>query len=210
MATYRTNDPAGSATQLATKTVAGASPGGLFPFASLNPTSYTNNYQLWAGTCRQEQPPAGIDAATVTPGLLINPMAVTAPAVDINATYKQQNGTVIQVAPSDVKFTFTSDANSGQNCSDIWGPFNTASAKQVATTPITYRYAAPFASSATSGSGASASGQTGTVTVCADYTPGGGKYYKANGSSSFTDSFSSPTALTTIPILWANAAPGQC
>ena len=210
MSNYRTNDPTGSATQLATTTVAGASPGGLFPFASLNPTSYTNNYQLWAGTCRQEQPPAGIDAATVTPGLLINPMAVTAPAVDINATYKQQNGTVIQVAPADVKFTFTSDANSGQNCTDTWGPFATTNAKQVATNPITYRYAAPFASSATSGATSSASSQTGTVAVCVDYTPGGGKYYKANGASSFTDSFSSATPLSTIPILYTSTASGKC
>jgi hypothetical protein len=210
MSNYRTNDPTGASTSIATTTVAGASPGGLFPFASLNPTSYTNNYQVWAGTCRQEEPPAGTDVATVTPGLLIPAMAVTAPAVDVKATYKQQSGTVIQVAPADVKFTFTSDANSGQSCSDTWGPFTTTNAKQVAASPITYRYAAPFATSATSGATASASGQTGTVTVCADYTPGGGKYYKANGSSAFTDSCSSATALSTIPILYTSTASGKC
>jgi prepilin-type N-terminal cleavage/methylation domain-containing protein len=213
MSNYRTNDPAGSSSYLTLPTTtvaaanqAGASAGGLFPFASLNPTSYTNNYQVWAGTCRQEQPPAGTDAASVTPGLVINPMTVTAPAVDVNVTYKPQVGAVIQVAPSDVKFTFNSDANSGQSCNDTWGAFP-------ASTPGSgtkhYLYPAPFASSATSGSTASASGQTGTVTACADYTPGGGKYYKAS-SAPFTDSFTSTTALPTIPILWANAAPGTC
>jgi prepilin-type N-terminal cleavage/methylation domain-containing protein len=206
MSNYRTYDPTGSASQLSTNTVAGASPGGLFPFASLNPTSYTNNYQVWAGTCRQEQPPAGTDAASVTPGLLIPAMPVTAPAVDVNVTYKPQVGAVIQVAPADVKLTFNSDANSGQSCNDTWGAFP-------ASTPGSgtkhYLYAAPFASSATSGSTASASGQTGTVTACADYTPGGGKYYKAS-SAPFTDSFTTTTALPTVPILWTNTAPGTC
>ena len=33
---------------------------GLFPFvSSQSPVTYTNNYQVWAGTCRQEQPPTG-------------------------------------------------------------------------------------------------------------------------------------------------------
>ncbi len=50
------------------KTTTASSATNLFPFASLNPTSYTNNYQLWVGKCQQEQPPAGINPATVTPG----------------------------------------------------------------------------------------------------------------------------------------------
>ena len=217
MSNYRSNDPSGSSnyTSLPTTTVAAAnvatSPaGGLFPFASLNPTSYTNNYQLWAGTCRQEQPPAGIDVASVTPGLVIPSLAVAAPAVDISATYKNQSGTVTQVAPADVKFTFNSDPNSGQSCQDNWASLTLTNAKQVSTSPITYRYGAPFASSATSGSGASASSQTGTVSVCVDYTPGGGKYYKNNSTAAFTDSFGSPTPLT-VPILYSGTTPsGKC
>ena len=46
-------------------------------------------------------------------------------------------------------------------------------------------YGLPFASSATSGSNASASGQTGSLTVCADYKSGS-TYYQGN-TASFTD-----------------------
>ena len=209
MSNFRMNDPSGSSGSLSTKAVSGAS-GGLFPFASLNPTSYTNNYQLWAGTCRQEEPPAGTDAFTVMPGST-QPQPVTAPAIDVTVTYKQQNGTVTQVAPSDVKVSFAS--TSGTSCSETWGPFTTANAKQVLSNPITYRYAAPFASSATSGSNASASGQTGQITtVCADYTPGGGKYYQKSyaPTGGFTDQFGSATAVPTIQIQYSSTAPGPC
>jgi prepilin-type N-terminal cleavage/methylation domain-containing protein len=220
MSNYRNNDPTGSSSYstLPTTTMAadnqpGAAAGGLFPFASLNPTSYTNNYQLWAGTCRQEQPPAGTDAASVTPGLVINGMSVTAPAVDVNVTYKPQVGAATQVAPTDVKPTFTADANSGQACGDTWGPFSAINpplvgANRVSPSPLTYMYPAPFASSATSGSTASASGQTGTVKVCADYTTGG-KTYQAT-SAAFTDTFGSVTAVPTIAIQWTNPASGPC
>jgi prepilin-type N-terminal cleavage/methylation domain-containing protein len=216
MSDFRKNDPTGSSmyTALPTTTVAaanqaGASPGGLFPFASLNPTSYTNNYQLWAGTCRQEEPPAGIDASTVAPGSIQTQQAVTAPAVDVNVTYKQQSGTVIQVAPTDVKFSYAS--TSGTTCTDAWSESTATNATQVSTTPITYRYAAPFAGGVTSGSTASASGQTGQITtVCTDYTPGGGKYYKNSYTTPFTDTYGSATAVPTIQIPWAFAAPGKC
>jgi prepilin-type N-terminal cleavage/methylation domain-containing protein len=217
MSNFRMNDPTGSSTSLSTLTVAGAGPGGLFPFASLNPTSYTNNYQLWAGICRQEQPPAGIDAASVTPGLIIGPpasspsMSVTAPAIDVNVTYKPQTGSVQQVAPTDVKITFAS--TSGTNCGETWGPFKTTDAKQVVSNPLTYRYAAPFASSATTGSAASASGQTGQITsVCADYTTGGKtyKYTYTPSSGGFSDQFGSATAVPTMPIQWTSTASGAC
>jgi hypothetical protein len=213
MSNYRTNDPSGSSsyTSLSTTTVAGAGPGGLFPFASLNPTSYTNNYQLWPGKCRQEQPPAGIDAATVTPGLLINPMWVTAPTVAVSVTFKSKTGTVTQVAPNHVKTLFQ-DGGTGTACSDSWGPFSavnppTTGANRVSTSPLTYLYPAPFASSATSGSSASASGQTGTAQVCADYTTGG-KTYQAT-SSPFTDAFGSTTPVS-IQIPYSSSAPGAC
>ncbi len=216
MSDFRKNDPAGSSmyTSLPTTTVAaanqaGASPGGLFPFASLSPTSYANNYQLWAGTCRQEEPPAGIDAFTVTPGSTQLLQPVTAPAVDVKVTYKQQSGTVIQVPPTDVKFSFTS--TSGTTCTDSWTESTATNATQVSPSPITYRYAAPFASSATSGSTASASGQTGQITnVCADYTPGGGKYYKNNYATAFTDQFGSATPVPTIGILYNSTPSGAC
>jgi prepilin-type N-terminal cleavage/methylation domain-containing protein len=208
MSNARTHQPSSPATSIYTTTVSGTGPGGLFPFASLNPTSYTNNYQLWAGTCRQEEPPAGTDAASVTPGYTsATPMPVTAPAIDVNAAYTNQVGSVTAVAPSDVKVTFNSA--SGNSCTDTWGPFTASSTNQGTGTPVNYVYPAPFASSATSGSTASASGQTGTITVCADYTPGGGKYYKAS-SGTYTDTYASTTPISTIAIKYASTPSGKC
>jgi prepilin-type N-terminal cleavage/methylation domain-containing protein len=207
MSNSRKNDPAGSSTYatLNTTTVAGAGPGGLFPFASLNPTSYTNNYQLWAGTCRAEQPPAGTDVASVTPGLVVPLMYVMAPQITVNATYKSSTGSVQPKTPGHVKVTFTS--TSGTTCSDAWS-YVPAAANQVTASPPTYWFAAPFASSATSGSTASASGQTGTLQVCADYTTGGNTYKATSGT--FTDAYGSTTAVPTIPILYSSTPSGAC
>jgi hypothetical protein len=116
---------------------------------------------------------------------------------------------VTPVAPSDVKFSFAS--SSGTSCNDAWTESTTTNATQVSPSPLTYRYAAPFASSATSGSTASASGQTGQITtVCVDYTPGGGKYYQNSYTTPFTDTFGSATAVPTIQIPWSFAASGKC
>ena len=210
MSNSRTNDPTGSGlySSLSTTNVAGATGTGLFPFASLNPTSYTNNYQLWPGLCRQEQPPAGTDVASITPGYS-GSMVVTAPSVDVNVTYKNQLNAVSQVAPTDVKFTYAS--TSGTACSDTWGPITATYAKQVSPSPITYRYPAPFAPGTTTGSGASASGQTGQITaVCADYTPGGGKYYKASYTTPFNDAYGTSTPVPTIQIQYSSTPSGTC
>jgi hypothetical protein len=67
-------------------------------------------------------------------------------------------------------------------------------------------YGIPFATSATSGSGASSSGQTGTVTVCADYKVGT-SYYQ--NTASVTDSYTSTTSQS-IQIPYAATAPGKC
>jgi hypothetical protein len=211
MSGSRTNDPTGSANYatLATTNVAGATGTGLFPFASLNPTSYTNNYQLWAGSCRQEEPPAGIDAASITPGLVIpatSPMSVTAPKIDVNVTYKNSSNSVSPVTPNDVKLSFASTSGSTCNETNTWGPY---AATIAGTGTKHYVYPAPFATSSTSGATASASGQTGTVTVCADYTPGGGVYYKAT-SAPITDAFGTTTPVSTIPILYSSTASGKC
>jgi len=45
--------------------------------------------------------------------------------------------------------------------------------------------------------------------VCADYTPGGGVYYKAS-SAAFTDAYGSTTNVPTIPIQWTSTASGKC
>jgi prepilin-type N-terminal cleavage/methylation domain-containing protein len=218
MSNYRSNDPTGSSsyTTLPTTTVAAANQptapaGGLFPFASLNPTSYTNNYQVWAGKCRQEQPPAGTDVASVTPGATSGSMSVTAPAVNVSVTFKSRTGSITQVAPGHVKTLFQ-DGGTGTSCSDSWGPFTainppTTGANRVSTSPLTYVFPAPFASSSTSGSGASASGQTGTVQVCADYTTGGSTYQAT--SSPFTDAYGSATPVS-IQIPYSSTPSGAC
>ena len=211
MSNSRTNDPAGSSlyAQISTTNVAGVTGTGLFPFASLNPTSYTNNYQLWAGSCRQEEPPAGTDAASITPGLVMPgtaPMYVTSPKVDVNVTYKNSSNSTSAVTPNDVKLSFASTSGSACSENNTWGPY---AATIAGTGTRHYIYPAPFATSATSGSTASASGQTGTVTVCADYTPGGGVYYKAS-SAAFTDAYGSTTNVPTIPIQWTSTASGKC
>ncbi len=210
MSDFRKNLFATQQLSIKTTTVAGASPGGLFPFASLNPTSYTNNYQLWAGKCRQEQPPAGVDAASVTPGYA-GSMTVTAPAVAVSVTFKSKTGTVTQVAPNHVKTLFQ-DGGTGTACGDSWGPFSainppTTGANRVSPSPLTYVYPAPFASSETSGSNASASGQTGTVQVCADYTTGGNTYQQTSGT--FTDAFGSTTPVS-IQIPYSSTPSGAC
>lgn len=193
MSDFRKNDPTGGTnySSLPTTTVAdanspSASPGGLFPFASLNPTSYTNNYQLWAGACRAEQPPAGVNAATVTPGLS-----------NLTATvYEPQLYLTTSRTPNDVKFTF--NAASGSTCQDIWTP----ALSSIAGPSGSRVYGLPYATSQTSGANSSSSGLTGSVTVCADYKSGS-RYYQASGT--ITDDFTTPTSLSlTFPGSWSS------
>ncbi len=130
-------------------------------------------------------------------------MSVTAPVLDVNVTYKASNGTVSPVVPTDVKLLFAS--TSGTSCNDTWVP----PVSTIAGTGANhYLYGAPFASSATTGSTASSSGQTGTVQVCADYKVGT-SYYNAR-SAAFTDAYGSRTAVPTIPIQWTSPASGKC
>ena len=207
MSNSRTRTVTTPVTSIATTTVAGAN-GGLFPFASsLNPASYTNNYQLWAGTCRQEEPPAGTDVASVTPGYSsATATPITEPEIDVNATYKNSSNSTSPVAPSDVKITFNS--TSGNTCADTWGPYTASNNGTVANH---YVYAALFAASGSLPSSTSASGGTGTISVCADYTlpGGGGKYYKAT-SGTYNDQYGSVTSIPTIAIAYSSTASGKC
>ncbi len=145
----------------------------LFPFASLNPTSYTNNYQLWVGKCQQEQPPAGINPATVTPGS--NQSGVQVQEAPLYMVFKNNGSTV---TPADVKVTFT---NSGATCSETWGPLtkvtNGPTGSKVVGSSNTYVYGAPY----------TASGQ---LTVCADLKSGTTRYHD---TVTPTDSFTPPT-----------------
>jgi len=188
MASYRTNSssavppPTSSQTTTASGT---ASVMGLFPFvSSTSPVSYTNNYQMWAGTCRQEQPPAGSDMFTVQPGQSLTNQSISEPALQLTLTF---NGT--KQPPTDVTITFTSAT--GNSCTDTWKDEPATSAGQSGS----YIYGLPFASSATTGANASASGQTGSLTVCADYKSSG-TYYQATTASFVPTSFNSVTAQT--------------
>lgn len=192
MAAYRSNAVTPVAKQIATTNVAGATGTGgtgLFPFvSSQNPVTYTNNYQVWAGTCRSEQPPTGYDMFTVAPGST-QTQSIQTPTILL--TVKKSTGTI--TAPTDVKVNFTDGT-----CNDSWALTPSSNGTQVGTTS-TYYFGVPFASSTTTGSGASASGQTGSLTVCADLKATSTTYYTAT-SSSFTSGFTATTPVTvTLP-----------
>ena len=86
MASYRYS--AKSITSSISTTNAAGATGGLFPFvSSQSPVTYTNNYQVWAGTCRQEQPPAGTDTFTVAPGSTVTAQTITEPALQVGFTW---------------------------------------------------------------------------------------------------------------------------
>ncbi len=203
MAKYRFNaQPTTASIQTTTAPGTTASSMGLFPFATaLNPASYTNNYQVWAGTCVQEQPPVGQDMFTVTPGSS-NTQNILEPALDLTVTFPS-GGVPKSVLATDVKSTFTSTAGSGTACTDEWGPVTASTAGPA---NAYYVYGLPFASSATSGAGASGSGETGGITVCADYTSGGTSY--EGTTPSFTDSYSGATAETIA--LTTGSTKGKC
>jgi prepilin-type N-terminal cleavage/methylation domain-containing protein len=207
MSQFRTATSALASTIWTTTTT--GSTGGLFPFASLNPTSYANNYQLWAGKCQQEQPPAGVNAATVNPGSVQNPLTIQEAPLYLVVKY---NGAA--VAPANVKITFTN--TSGSACTETWGPYTTPGPNGPSGTNVvggasTYVYVAPFASSATSGSQASASGQTGQLTVCADHRATSGTWY--HNTATTTDSFTAPTlplTPTTVAVSSTTSPTGTC
>lgn len=180
---------------------------GLFPFWSPS-TTYTNNYQLWAGKCEQEeplQPPTGTDTATVNPGARgTSPTGqapiVQMPAVDVAVKYN--GGT--PVVPSDVWMKFTS--SSGPSCTDVWQNVPSAGTETVG--GVTYGvYPAPFASTANVGAtNASASGDKGTLSVCADLNN------RYEYSSGFTNTnFTAPTPVPTImDLAITGSASGKC
>jgi prepilin-type N-terminal cleavage/methylation domain-containing protein len=199
---------ASTASSIWTTTKSGtASSAGLFPFvSSLNPVTYTNNYQVWAGSCQAEEPPAGTNSASVSPGSTQSPFAVSEPQLDLTTTWKASSGSSASpVAPTDVKIIFT---GSGGTCSDTWVvPTPVASTANAGPTGSNYYiFGAPFASTQTTGSNASASGDTGTFQVCADYKSGS-TYYYAKSASTLTDSYSSATPVT-IPIVYSTT--GRC
>ncbi len=161
----------------------------LFPFYfSGPPGSYTSNYRVWAGKCLQEEPPSAYDTATVLPGGAATP-TVQEPALNLLVSYN--NGTTTsRVAPNDVKILFSS--SSGTACSDTWVEAISPTAATSATGALASP-GVPYASSSTTGATASASGQTGTLSACADVKISGSTYHSTTVQLPSGMSFSSPT-----------------
>jgi Tfp pilus assembly protein PilV len=168
----------------------------LFPFWASTSTTYTNNYQLWAGACEQEQPlqpPTGSGTATVGAGAVgTSPSGgtptVAEPAIDVAVKYSGS-----YVAPGQVWVTFTGTGTGGA-CSDKWQNIPVAGTELVSGV-TKYIYPAPFASTAAVGaSNASATGDPGNITVCVQYTTGTTTRHESTTAMTNTN-FTAPTPL---------------
>jgi hypothetical protein len=165
----------------------------LFPFYfSGPPASYTGNYRMWAGACFQEAPPTTYDSTTVSPGS-VSSMTVQEPSLILTAYYN--NGTsTSRIAPADAKVYFTS--STGTSCSDTWTEPIRASAASSNNGVLAYP-GIPYAASTTSGSAASASGQTGSLSACVDYNTGGTTgWRRTTGTISLPLSMTAPNTLS--------------
>ncbi len=154
-----------SSTQSTGTTIPSTGTETLFPFAFLGPpVTYTDNYHLWAGPCRQMEPPSGVDSFSVSPGSS-QTFAIQEPTMNVAVAFN--NGTTTsQVAPAHIMMKFAS--TSGTSCTDKWSTPVSSTAATAGNNALA-NPAQPFASTATSGSNESASTQTGTLTMCADY-----------------------------------------
>ncbi len=185
-----------------------ASPGTLVPASGTIPlfpfwftsTGYTSNYQVWAGKCQQNQPPSGVNKISVNPGSTQTGLAIQEPALNVTVTY---SGT--RVAPTDVKLTFTSA--SGNSCTDTWSVPIASDAATDTNGSLAYP-GQPFATTATTGATASASGLTGTYAVCADYKYSGNNYRKNTVTNIQNNNFSAPNPAA-VPITTSSSS-GQC
>ncbi len=157
----------------------------LFPFEFTGP-SYSGNYQVWAGPCEQMEPPATVDKFTVAPGSS-QTLSVQEPALEIV-------GEVIgaRVAPSSVSLSFHS--TSGTSCNTTWYPA-IASDAAIDVNGVLASAGQPFATTATTGSTASASGYTGTYTVCVS-APVVGTTRRATVANVTNNNFTVPTVVT--------------
>jgi type II secretory pathway pseudopilin PulG len=189
-----------SSATLATQfsTPAAGTQGSLYPFYFTTSSNYNNNYEVWGGRCIQEEPPSAItaDKFTVNPGSAQS-ASVQEPELDLLVV---KNSTNTQIAPSHVRITFNSTSGT-PSCSETWlAPI----AANAATGPTALAYpGVPFATNITSGSGASASGYTGALTVCADSSGTGTK-----NSVTFPDSF--PATHQTINVNGTGSTSGTC
>jgi type II secretory pathway pseudopilin PulG len=162
----------------------------LFPFAFVG-NVYTNNYRAWAGGCRQEEAPDGYDTYTVGPGSN-QTLAVQEPALNLMVS----SGTVLtRVQPADVRLTFTSTNLSGPACTDTWTPAIAAGAAPI-NGSLLYP-GQPFVNGPAL-LPVSASGYTGTLTVCADSSASGTMRF-ANVTTTNANFASATPVIVTIP-----------
>ncbi len=194
MSGYQTNTPSSTPATLipSSGTIA------LFPFMFTGP-SYVGNYQVWAGPCQQMQPPSATDKFNVAPGSN-QTLTVKEPTLDVVV---KNTGT--RVAPSHVKLSFAS--TSGPACSSSWyAPIATDAATNANGSLASPGQ--PFATTATSGGTASASGYTGTYSVCAD-APILGTTREATVTGVTNTTFSGSLTPVTINITRSSTA-GSC
>ncbi len=162
----------------------------LFPFASLSPTDYTGNYTVWGGRCAGQAPPApSPDQFTVNPGSVGTAQTIQEPLLGLGAV-KYNNGTTTTTqTPAHVVLTY-----SDGTCTDQWRPPLLSTMN--ATNGWLKNPGQPYA-------------PANTLTVCADYNPGSGTYYKSSVATGNT-SFSGVNAVPTITITKATANQGTC
>jgi prepilin-type N-terminal cleavage/methylation domain-containing protein len=157
------------------------SPGSLFPFYLGSSAQYTNNYQVWAGACEQEEPlspptvgGAETDFATVSPGKVATLLSTTTvdatvfePAIDV--AIKSNGGAALLPSHVDVQFTGMNSAGTASTCQDTWKQVPRVGTETGSNGIVYGIYPAPFASQSAVGSAtASATGDKGTIKVCAD------------------------------------------
>ena len=114
----------------------------LFPFEFTGP-SYTSNYSVWAGACRQEQPPTGRTTSPSRPGPA-RPWPSRSRLLDVVVNY---NGA--RVAPAHVKIR-PSPAAPAPRARDNWGRRDRGQ-RGDQPTGVLASPGQPFASTATSG-----------------------------------------------------------
>jgi hypothetical protein len=162
----------------------------LFPFASLSPTDYTGNYTVWGGRCAGQAPPApSPDQFTVNPGSVGTAQTIQEPLLALGAVKYNNGSTTTTQTPAHVVLTY-----SDGTCSDSWRPPLLSTMNP--TNGWLKNPGQPYA-------------PANTLTVCADYNPGSGTYYKASVPTSNTN-FSGVNAVPTITITKSSATQGTC
>jgi hypothetical protein len=182
-------------------------PGNLFPFYLGSSSQYTNDYQVWAGSCEQEQPlqpPAGTGFASVTPGKVASAtpeVLVDEPAIDVAVTYN--GGTA--VPPTYVTITFKGTNSSGTtSCVDVW--HNVAAVAPDTVAGNYGIYPAPFFSNAPKGSPmASATGDQGSIQVCAYYNG----YHATTTPTQPVSNFNAPNPVPVMDV-YKGGTSGPC